>query len=109
MKTVVTLAIAGTMLSLAAPALAGDRGKRVPLYDDSNPHYLDYKTDLSEARRELRSDLARANDPGDRIDAWAEYRREVADARHDFAKEMAEKGVRVRRPVVTVEGEPLED
>ena len=73
------------------------------VYDDSNSHYLDYKTDLSEARRELRKDLARANDQADRVDAWAEYRREVADARHDFAKEMAERGVIVRgRPSVTV-------
>lgn len=103
MKIIVTLAIAGTVLAAAAPATAhGDRNKWAAVYDDSNPYYLDYKTDLSEARRELRSDLRRANDRGDRIDAWAEYRREVADARHDFAKEMAERGVILRRGTVTV-------
>jgi hypothetical protein len=106
MKTLAMLAIAGTVLTVATPALAHDgKAKRVSaVYDDSNPHYLDYKTDLSEAKRELRKDLARANDRGDRIDAWDEYHREVADARHDFRKEMAERGVTVsRRGLVAVE------
>jgi hypothetical protein len=108
MKIVSALALASMTIAVAAPATARDvaRPRAAAIYDDSNSHYLDYKTDLSEARRELRSDLARADDPADRIDAWAEYRREVADARHDFAKEMAEKGVIVRRhPSVTVEPE----
>jgi hypothetical protein len=99
MKTMIALAVAGTAFATAAQA-------DVPrwVYSDSNSHYLDYKTDLSEARRELRSDLARANDQADRVDAWAEYRREVADAQHDFEKEMAERGITVtRRPSVSVE------
>ncbi|MCC2977906.1 hypothetical protein LK533_14620 [Sphingomonas sp. PL-96] len=100
-KTFLALAAAGTLL--AGPALAGDRN-RAPVYSDSNSHYLDYKTDISEAKRELRKDLARADDPADREDAWAEYQREVADAKHDFRKEMAEEGRPIRRiPVVTVE------
>lgn len=90
MKTALFLA-AGTLLASTAPAFAKEY--TYPVYSDSNPRYLDYKTDLSEARRELRNDLRNANDPGDRIDAWSEYRREVADARHDFRKEMAERGV----------------
>ncbi len=101
MKIMIALAVAGITLATAAQA-----DTRYGVYSDSNSHYLDYKTDLSEARRELRSDLARANDQGDRIDAWAEYRREVADARYDFRKEMAERGIDVRRrPSVTVEPE----
>ena len=100
-KTMLALAAAGTVV--ATPALAGDRN-RAPIYSDSNSHYLDYKTDISEAKRELRSDLARADDDADREDAWAEYRREIADAKHDFRKEMAEEGRPIRRiPVVTVE------
>jgi hypothetical protein len=100
-KTFLALAAAGTLL--AGPALAGDRN-RAPIYSDSNKHYLDYKTDISEAKRELRSDLARADDAADREDAWAEYHREIADAKHDFRKEMAEQGRPIRRiPVVTVE------
>lgn len=82
---------AGATLAIAGPAVA--KSYTYPVFSDSNPRYLDYKTDLSEARRELRNDLRRADDQGDRIDAWAEYRREVADARHDFRKEMAERGV----------------
>jgi hypothetical protein len=104
MKTITLLAMAGTALIVAAPASAHkDKSKWASVYDDSNHHYLDYKTDLSEARRELRKDLARANDPADRVDAWSEYRREVADARHDFAKEMAERGVAVSTRRGTVE------
>ncbi len=105
MKAIVALTIAGVALAAAPAASAGTRSaiRAGAIYSEHNPHYLDYQTDLSEARRELRSDLARANDHGDRLDAWAEYRREVADARHDFAKEMAERGVIVkRRPNVTV-------
>lgn len=112
MKIIGALAIAGTALAFATPAAADgprdrDKVKRTSaVYTDSNPHYLDYKTDLSEAKRELRKDLARADDEGDRLDAWAEYRREVADARYDFAKEMAERGVKVtRRGMVRVEEE----
>jgi hypothetical protein len=99
-----TIALAAASVLVAGPAIAGKRLK-VPVYSDYNHHYLDYKTDLSEAKRELRKDLARAHDAASREDAWAEYRREVADARHDFRKEMAERGVVVRGgvPTVTVE------
>lgn len=90
MKVALFLA-AGATLAVASPVLA--KSYTYPVYSDSNPRYLDYKTDLSEARRELRNDLRNANDAADRVDAWAEYRREVADARHDFRKEMAERGV----------------
>lgn len=104
MKMIAALAIASTALAAATPAAASDRAKRITaVYDDSNPYWLDYKTDISEAKRELRKDLARADDEGDRIDAWHEYRREVADARYDFQKEMAERGVTVsRRGLVSV-------
>jgi hypothetical protein len=104
MKTILAVAVATSAIALAFPASAHDKKHWTgPVYDDSNSHYLDYKTDLSEARRELRKDLRRANDEGDRIDAWDEYHREVADAKHDFAKEMAERGVNVtRRPTVRV-------
>ena len=96
------LALTAASVVLAAPAMAGRY--RGPVFSDSNHFYLDYKTDLSEARRELRKDLARADDAASREDAWAEYHREVADARHDFRKEMAERGVVVRGiPRVTVE------
>ena len=97
-----TMLAALAVATIATPAIARDKW-RTPVYSDSNPHYLDYKTDISEAKRELRKDLRRANDRADREDAWAEYRREIADARHDFRKEMAERGVTVRRGTVVVE------
>ena len=102
MKAFTTIALASAVVLTASPTFAKSR-QRVPVYSDSNPHYLDYRTDLSEARRELRKDLARADDAGDRADAWREYRREVADARYDFAKEMREKGVTVRTGHVAIE------
>ena len=73
---------------VAVPALAHDHPR-----GDADLSYLrDYQTDLSEAKRELRSDLRRAENPSDRAEAWAEYRREVADAKNDYNKEMIEKG-----------------
>jgi hypothetical protein len=103
MKTLVTAAVAMTVL--AAPALAKDRPD--PVFDDSNSHYLDYKTSISEAKRELRKDLADARDEADRVDAYAEYKAELADAEKDFRKEMAERGIVVPRGQVIIEdGEP---
>lgn len=94
---------AATLVALTVPALAHDRAK--PVFDDSNSHYLDYKTSISEAKRELKSDLARANDEADRVDAYAEYEAELADAEKDFRKEMAERGVRIPAGRVTVESD----
>lgn len=73
------------------------RGDQRPIApnNDSNPWYLDYQTDISEAERELRSDLRRATDEEDREDAYAEYEREIADAKYDYRKEMTERGYRV--------------
>ena len=91
---------------VAVPSVAGagepviivdgkHRGLSISPNNDSNPWWVDYKTDISEAKRELRSDLARATDLEDRVDAREEYRREVADAKYDYRKEMAERGYRV--------------
>lgn len=82
-----------------SPALAKraaiETGRTAAPNNEMNPWWRDYQTDLSEARRELASDLRRANDPGDRQDAYAEYEREVLDARHDYQKEMVERGYNV--------------
>lgn len=72
-----------------------DDGLWIAPNNDSNPWWVDYKTDISEAKRELASDLRRATDLEDRIDAKEEYRREIADAKYDYRKEMAERGYRV--------------
>jgi hypothetical protein len=84
----------------ATPALAGH--DRVPApQDDRNSYWLDYKTDISEAKRELQSDLRRAKRPSDEREAWAEYRREIADAEHDYRKQMRDKGYVVGRVIVS--------
>ena len=91
---------------VAVPSVAGaggpviivdgkHRGLSISPNNDSNPWWVDYKTDISEAKRELRSDMRRATDLEDRVDAKEEYRREIADARYDYRKEMAERGYRV--------------
>ena len=96
-----SLAALAAMTPIAASAhhptivVDGQRGTRISPNNDSNPWWVDYKTDLSEAKRELRSDLRRATDYEDRVDAKEEYRREVADAKYDYRKEMAERGYRV--------------
>lgn len=86
------------VLSLAAgatPALARHYDRGPAPNDENNSYWRDYQDDLSEARRELRSDLRHAHKPSDRREVWAEYRREVADARYDYGKEMREKGYQI--------------
>ena len=90
--------------TLATPALARRHSGPAPL-NDSNSYWLDYKTDISEAKRELASDLRHAHGEGDRAHAYAEYRHEIADARYDFNKAMARKGYTVSTGTVTVEDE----
>ncbi|MBS0504365.1 MAG: hypothetical protein JSS55_11300 [Proteobacteria bacterium] len=94
--------IFAALILLAAPAAAHDYSRAQPApRDDSNSYWLDYKTDVSEARRELRKDLRRAKKESDRREAWAEYRRELADAGRDYRKEMHEKGYAVGEVIVT--------
>ncbi|MEZ0495712.1 hypothetical protein [Sphingomonas sp. IW22] len=102
-KPMFACAAAIAALTAAPAAMAGD--KYAGMFDDSNSHYLDYKTDLSEARRELKNDLRGADSDADRAEVIAEFEREVADAETDFIKEMAEDGVVLRRGTVTVEPE----
>jgi hypothetical protein len=66
-----------------------------------NNYWYDYRSDIEEAENELRKDLRRAKTSQDRREAWTEYNNELRDARHDYAKEMAEKGY-IRPPRVTV-------
>lgn len=94
------LALASALL-IAVPAAAHDGGHRAgeeplraPIAGVENDYWYDYLSDIFEAEQELQSDLARATDPEDRNDAWDEYRNELADARSDYAGEMAERGYR---------------
>ncbi|WOE75256.1 hypothetical protein [Alterisphingorhabdus coralli] len=121
LKQIATGALALTLIGVAAaPAMAGGRyhhradyertyhyddddeitvrGSRLPTApnNDSNKFWLDYRTDVSEAERELDSDLRRATDEEDRREAWAEYYNELRDAKKDYAEEMTERGYIVR-------------
>ncbi|MEM6474961.1 MAG: hypothetical protein AAF687_02210 [Pseudomonadota bacterium] len=95
-----SLAVATATVAVT-PLAAHDRiyvdGARAPIApnNDSNKWYRDFRTDISEAKRELRSDLRRATDAEDRRDAYDEYHNEIADAKKDYRKEMAERGYRV--------------
>ncbi len=74
-----------------------------PLAGVRNNYWYDYKSDVEEAENELRKDLRRAKTSQDKREAWQEYNRELSDARHDYTKEMVEKGY-IRRGQVTVGG-----
>jgi hypothetical protein len=76
---------------------------KAPLAGVRNNYWYDYKSDVEEAENELRKDLRRGKTTQDRREAWSEYNRELSDARHDYTKEMAEKGY-IRRGQVTVGG-----
>lgn len=103
MRLILATLAAATVIALPVAASAhhpviiveGKKGTRISPNNESNPWWVDYQTDISEAKRELRSDLRRATDYEDRVDAKEEYRREIADAKYDYRKEMAERGYRV--------------
>ncbi len=94
-------------LTAAFPATAHPGGENhahilhKPYAGIRNNYWYDYRSDVEEAENELRKDLRRAKTSEDRSEAWAEYNNELRDARHDYAKEMAEKGY-IRSARVTV-------
>lgn len=68
---------------------------RAPIAGIRNSSWFNYRTNLVEARKELANDLNGAGDMEDLRDAWDEYRGELVDSRHDYAKKMAKKGYRI--------------
>ncbi|MEM8695658.1 MAG: hypothetical protein AAGE05_06510 [Pseudomonadota bacterium] len=97
----------GIAVLIAAPTAAYDGRGHVeeipldaPIAGVENDYWYDYLSDIFEAEQELQSDLARATDPEDRNDAWEEYENELADARSDYAGEMAERGYREGRVIL---------
>jgi hypothetical protein len=92
MRIVIAFAAAAV---LATPVLAHKRDRGPAPENENNHVWLDYQTDMSEARRELKSDLRHATDEEDVRDAHEEYRQEIADARSDYVKHMRKRGYRV--------------
>lgn len=57
--------------------------------------WFDYRIDITEAQKELTTDLRSASDIEDRRDAWEEYAHELKHERIDYIEEMAERGYRM--------------
>lgn len=77
---------------------------KAPIAGVRNNYWYDYRSDIEEAESELRKDLRRARKASDRREAYAEYNRELFDARKDYRQEMVEKGY-ARRGEVIVESD----
>ncbi|MBC2776445.1 hypothetical protein [Parasphingopyxis marina] len=97
-NSLVSIALA-TAFAIPLAAAGADKGEGPetlagPIGGEENDYWYDYLADIREAQQELDSDLARATDPEDARDAWDEYYGELADARSDYAGEMAERGIR---------------
>jgi len=71
-----------------------------PIAGIENRFWFDYRIDITEAQKELRSDLRRASDLEDTRDAWEEYADELRDEREHYVKEMAERGYRYGTVIV---------
>lgn len=109
MKKWTTLAI---LMALPATAVAGGlrytppAGFETPEIRDRpiagvyNQYWYNYRADIMEAEKELGSDLRRATDREDRVDAWDEWATEVIDADKDYVKVMRKKGYRTGRVTV---------
>lgn len=67
---------------------------KTPIAGIENNLWFDYRIDVTEAQKELTSDLRRASDIEDRRDAWSEYAHELRHEREDYIHDMAERGYR---------------
>ena len=74
--------------------------RTAPIAGVINKSWYNYRADILEAEKELRSDLRHATDREDRWDAWDEWTVEVTDADKDYTKEMSKKGYRSGRVTV---------
>lgn len=70
-----------------------------PIAGIENHLWFDYRIDVTEAQKELASDLRRAGDIEDRRDAWEEYARELKHEREDYIHDMAKRGYRYGRVI----------
>jgi hypothetical protein len=105
--TKTSLALAALALGTAAQAtapilleetLAREEEHRIftaPIAGIQNSLWFDYLIDITEAQKELKSDLRDASDLEDLRDAWEEYGRELRHERIDYTEDMAERGYRM--------------
>lgn len=88
---------ANAAVSLYEETLAREEERRIlshPIAGIENSLWFDYRIDVTEAQKELASDLRRATDVEDLRDAWEEYAFELRHEREDYIHEMAERGYR---------------
>ena len=97
-----TAAVAAVPYGAMPPGFEAPHIRTSPIAGVVNQQWYNYKADILEAEKELRSDLRHATDREDRWDAWDEWETEVVDADKDYVKEMRKKGYRTGR--VTVGG-----
>lgn len=113
----ITNLAAALMLGLSAAAshaamvdLAEEKAARAeeqeiiqaPIAGIENRLWFDYRIGITEAQKELRTDLRNASDIEDRRDAWEEYARELHDERFHYIEEMAERGYRSGTVMMTI-------
>ncbi|SKB60207.1 hypothetical protein [Sphingopyxis flava] len=91
---------AGAPRDEAPPGFQVPEIREVPIAAVYNPYWYNYRADIAEAEKELRSDLRRARDREDRRDAWEEWRTEILDADKDYVKAMRKKGYRAARVIL---------
>lgn len=100
--TTITAVLAPVAAQAAVPmlheeAFAREEEKLIlnsPIAGIQNRLWFDYRIDVTEAQKELASDLRHATDIEDRRDAWEEYGVELHKERIDYIKEMAKRGYR---------------
>ena len=97
-----TAAVAAVPYGAMPPGFEAPHIRTSPIAGVVNQQWYNYKADILEAEKELRSDLRHATDREDRWDAWDAWETEVVDADKDYVKEMRKKGYRSGR--VTVGG-----
>lgn len=79
-------------------AFAREEEQRIlhsPIAGIQNSLWFDYRINVTEAQKELASDLGRASDLEDRRDAWEEYGTELRKERVHYVKKMAKRGYRL--------------
>ncbi|MEW4467260.1 hypothetical protein AB1K62_05440 [Parasphingorhabdus sp. JC815] len=100
------LSICGTLVGAAMPAIAqSGTDQRIevreePVAGQYDKHWYNYRSDILEADKELKSDLRRATDDEDIRDAWEEYKNELIDADKDYVEEMRDRNYRVGRVTI---------
>lgn len=71
-----------------------------PIAGVENSLWFDYRINVTEAQKELTSDLRRASDTEDVRDAWDEYGHELRHERIHYVKKMEKRGYRQGRVIL---------